>query len=233
MGDNMVLRRYFLAYGPLYVKVVISSLILMIIGATIFQVGIYYVGVNFVLPPQKLFQPLPPPYSTYVLSDMATYKMNLTGLLEICRYKFDTSGYISIDITGPSDALIEVTLDDLSTGKTLYSLITHGGETITIPIEKPGSYAINMKPLNRGIVEVSIVISYYTLREKPEAIFAKWLQAMGLLIFGIGFLVFLASPLVAAKYAESAYSLAPKEIREELANLGIAQLHRNRMKETE
>ena len=105
----------------------------------------------------------------------------------------------------------------------------------TVPGTQPSRLPclINMKPLNRGIVEVSIVISYYTLREKPEAIFAKWLQAMGLLIFGIGFLVFLASPLVAAKYAESAYSLAPKEIREELANLGIAQLHRNRMKETE
>lgn len=229
----MILRRYFLAYGPLYVKVIVSSLILMIIGAAMLQIGIYYVNANFIFPPTKLFQPLPPPYSTYKLSDVITYRTNISGYIEISRYSFKTPGYISIDLKIPSNALIEIALTETSTEQTLYGIIVQGSRKITIPIEKQGSYAINMKPLNTPIVEATIVISYYILSEKPEAIFAKWLQALGLTLFSIGFLVFLASPIVAAKYAESAYNLTPKEIREELANLGIARLHRNRLRETE
>ena len=239
----MVLKRYFVAYGPLYVRIIISSLILMIIGTTMFQVGINYIGVNFVLPPEKLFQPLPPPYSTYVLSDVSSRVVNVTVEEDLGTYTFQTPGYFSLTIKVQGASLARVKVYRVSTtsyaseasseSKPIYVLTTLSGETLTIPINEKGQYRVVIENIGSNMITVNYKLLIYTLREKPEALIAKWLQALGLVLFGIGFLVFLLSPIIAAKYAESAYRLAPKEIREELASLGIAQLHRNRLREYE
>jgi hypothetical protein len=231
----MVLKRYFLAYGALYVKVVVSSLILMIIGATLFQVGIYYIGENFVIPPDRFFQPLPPPYSKYILADMYPKITKLSSEEEILSFNTIFPGYLAVNIKSEQEALIKIRLVDLNKNNAVYIILTRTGETVVIPFNKPGKYALYMAPAGSQTtgVYLNIMVSIYYLRENPDAVIAKWLQGLGVLIYIIGLIVFFLSPVIASKYAETAYNLVPREIREELAELGIAQLHRKRLEESE
>ncbi len=226
----MFLKKFMLAYGPFYVRVVASSLTLMIIGLTIFYIGYYYIGVVVAFPPQNLLKILPPPYSRYVEHTSLVYQLNLLKDVEekVTTIAQPSPGYVFLDLTAQPRTDLEIKIYDSSSGRLLYSIIVYESTKINIPLEKSGKYDIsieNIDPYTRTC-SVMLRISAFSLREKNEVFIAKWLQSIGLVIYGVGFLAFLLSPKIASKYAEAAYMIAPKEIREQLANLSIAQLHR-------
>jgi len=236
----MVFRRFIIAYGTIYIRVVVSSLVLMIIGATMLQVGVLYLGVNLVTPPTRFLEPLPPPHSVYVLVDYRPHVINLTlhsstaynsstlRAIELCDHAFAMPGYVVLSVKmlrGSPVITVNVYETKSSESQLVYKNVIQGSETVVIPVPKKGSYKLELlvRATESSLVDVKVEV--YEMREKPDALIAKWLQGTGSAIFLVGVLILILSPIIARKYAEATYMIVPEKVAEKLAGYGIIRTH--------
>jgi len=239
----MVFRRFIIAYGAIYVRVVVSGLVLMIVGATMLQIGVLYIGVNLVIPPTRILEPLPPPYSVYVLVDYIPHIINFTvqnplpynsstlRVIEICDHKFAMPGYMVLSmkmLRGSPVITVNVYETKSSESQLIYKNVIQGSETIIIPIPRKGSYKLELlvRVAESSLVDVKVEV--YEMREKPDALIAKWLQGTGSAIFLVGTLILMLSPIIARKYAEASYMIAPEKVAAKLASYGITRIYSSR-----
>jgi len=244
----MVFRRFITAYGTVYIRVVVSSLVLMIVGVTLLQVGVLYLGVNLVIPPTRILEPLPPPHSVYVpvgykphiinltLQSSTPYNSSTLRVIDLYNHAFAMPGYMVLSVKmlrGSPVIIVNVYETKSIESQLVYRNVIQGSETIVIPIPRKGSYKLELliRAVESSLVDVEVGV--YEMREKPDALIAKWLQGTGLVIFLVGALVLILSPIIARKYAEASYMIVPEKVAEKLAGYGITRIyHGSREEET-
>jgi len=240
----LVFQRYVIAYGSQYLKVVLGSLFIMIIGLTIFYMGYESLG-NYVsiYPFERLFTAAPQPYSEYneIINEADT--TNLKGSVEIASFEIQGPGYMEVLVqsTSPTSLWLDISHRDpsLKIGpltiqeppESIESLYISTGKTYRIPLKEIGSYKILIRSTEE--IPVTVSIRVVALKDKLETIMAKWMQGLGSLMFFIGVVMFILSPLVAARHAHSTYLIAPKEFRDALAEAGIVRVSINNVKKEE
>ena len=237
----MVFKRYIEVFGGVYIRVVISGLILMFIGTIIYQIGVSSIGVVLIFPLNKLFSPIPPPYSYYEIADVDLYSgVNVAGRQLIGDYEFKSQGYITISyyMDEPLYATIYVEREGSSllftSGKeSVGARLVYGSGSFNIPVDKPGKYYLYIDVTPYTNKTLMLKITYYMLREKPEAILSKWLQALGFLIFLVGGLIVIFGHVITKRYVKASVTFMPRELREELIDLSILQLHNVNPKDEE
>lgn len=220
------IKRYLLAYGIFYIRVFTSGLILMIIGTTLLYIGIYYLGEIIILPLEKFMNPLPPPYSYYVLEEQSVQPATLDKThVQVSTLVFKTPGYLIIRVSSEDSVFFEIVITNRKTYESYGMIITSNQYYYNVPIQKPGEYDLYIRDLGSDTSKISLRIDKYVIQETMDAVLAKWLQGLGGLIFLIGLAVIVFSPIIAAKQAEAVY-LTPEKIREQLARSGVLRRYR-------
>jgi len=237
----LVFKRYIEVFGGVYIRVVISGLILMFIGTIIYQIGVSSIGTVLIFPLNKLFSPIPPPYSYYEVANVDLYSgVNIVGRQLIGEYEFKSLGYITISyyIDEPLHATIYVEREYSSllftvNKESVGARFIYGSGSFNIPVDKPGKYYIYIDAPPYTNKTLMLKITYSILREKPEAVLAKWLQSLGFLFFLVGGLIVIFGHVIAKRYVKASVSLMPRELKEELIDLSILQLHNVNPKDKE
>lgn len=226
-----IIKRYLLAYGIFYIRVFTSGLVLMIIGTTLLYIGVYYLGEVVVLPIDKFLNPLPPPYSSYVMETPIILIVNLEeNPVYVDTIVFKKPGYLIISISSEELALVEISIINRKTYES-YGMIVTNNPLISnkyyynVIIQKPGEYDLYIRDLGSSKKTVSLKIDKYVLVESLDGLLAKWLQGLGGFIFLVGLFIIILSPVIASKQAEAVY-LTPKKVREQIAGMGIIRRHR-------
>ncbi len=240
----MVIHRFIVSYGPYFARVVLSSIFIMAVGFAIFYIGYMQLdNMVLVFPPERFFYPAPNSLYTekkVVYSEVIGISYNNAHIER--TIEMNTTGYITINVEHPSYSLstVYIVVEYASypplgkifepffgrTGfKTLYSIESHGhSEKYIIPINKPGYYRIKIVGYLAFAQTITITITVTEIRDKPNVVFSKWLQFVGLMVFIFGLGMFAFAPLIASRHAHSTYLVTPSHIREELAKTGVFQL---------
>ncbi len=216
-------REFVIALGPLYLRVLIGSIVLMMVGLLMFSIGYYVLGNGIMLIPGRQYS-----YSSYissieyVVSDVKTFSLTLTTVPEIVgEFELRTPGYLSIDISSiEPDIAVQFDITD-SSHNLIYSVIVRNGEHVSLPIYSPGTYRVTARLASTQYLymsNVNVKIEVFSMREASSIIIARWFQLIGLTLIGIGFLILLFSYRIAVKTAEAEYYIPPKELREEIAS---------------
>lgn len=222
------IQEFILSLGPIYIRVVVGALLIMIIGLIFFSIGYYVLGNRLVLIPGR-----PQIYTVYaqnleyVIGGVETYTLTLSsGPITITTVRMPTPGYISIDLSSyMSGIIIRFDIIDESSNIVVYSIILTPGEHETIPIYSPGTYRINAIALHGSeysLANVKIEVGY--LREKSSIIIARWFQLLGLTFVILGFTIFMLAYKIAYKSAEAIYNIPPSKLMEEIANQSYLRL---------
>ncbi len=218
------IRGFVIALGPIYLRVLLGSIVLMMIGLLMFSVGYYVLGNGIMLIPGRQYEDTRLVNSVeYVVSDVKTFSIPLvTSPTELYEFNLKSPGYLSIDISSlETDTAVQFDIIDASSNSLVYSVVVHSGERVSLPIYSPGTYKINVRLATAPylyIGNVNIKVEVFSIRESSTIIIARWFQMMGLTLIGLGFLVLLFSYKIAVKTAEVEYYIPPEELREEIAS---------------
>lgn len=222
------IQEFILALGPIYVRVVVGALLVMIIGLVFFSIGYYVLGNRLVLLPGR-----PHIYTVYtqnleyVVSSVETQTITLASSpTTVTTINLPCPGYIMIDLSSfISGIVVRFDVIDESSGTIVYSIIMTPGDHESIPIYSPGTYRVVAIPLHGSeysIANIKIETGY--LREKTSIIIARWFQLLGLSFVLLGFTIFLLAYKIAYKSAESIYNIPPSRIMEEIASQSYLRL---------
>jgi len=217
------LQEFILSLGPFYLRVVVGSIVLMMIGLVLFSVGYYVIGHGVVLLPGRQYV-----YSSYyesieyVPSTIETIPASLSTVpTDITVVDLKSPGYINIELSSSEYISVRFDIIDRSTNQLVYAVVIDSGEKTVIPIYNPGEYRITAS-LSSGptiyVIPANIRVEVFIAKEATPIIVARWFQLTGLSLLGIGFLILLFSYRIATKTAEAEYYIPPSELREEIAS---------------
>jgi uncharacterized protein YjeT (DUF2065 family) len=227
------MQEFILAMGPHYVRIIAGSLVIMIIGATLFFIGYAYIGFHIVLFPSMI-------YTYYPYMNTYEYRVSLSEVknvflgntpIEIDSVRFRSPGYLILEIVSSCyTCSIRINIIDTSTGRLVYSIVFYGSGNSTIPITRTGTYRIEGYIESTSISSTVAVVNIKAIimREKSNIIISRWLQAVGLAIVFIGLLIFIFAPRIARKSIETTYMMPPREIREDLARMSYLKIFEER-----
>lgn len=217
------LKEFILSLGPFYLRVVIGSIILMMIGLILFSIGYYVIGHGVVLLPGRQYV-----YSSYhesieyVPSTVETIPITLSSIpTDLAIVELKSPGYINIELSTPEYISVRFDIIDRSTNQLVYAVVIDSGEKTVIPIYQPGEYRITALLSSSPsiyVIPATVKVEVFIAKEATPIIIARWFQLTGLSFLGIGFLILLFSYRIATKTAEAEYYIPPSELREEIAS---------------
>ncbi len=218
-GLGYKIRKNLEVFGPYYVRILLASIMLMVIGSIIFTIGLHIINYRLALPflgEQQLSE-----YTIYYPAGHYVRQLTLTGgeRSTDCEFSLKSHGFIMISAkvnTRDNTAVLKIV--DTRTELQVDEVIVYQA-TSNYKIElSPGSYRIDIEtnPI-LGLGNMTLDVRIYASREKIEFILARWLQILGLVFMGLGLVIFVLSYEIARKEVEAAYMIPPKQVREMLA----------------
>ncbi len=225
-GLGYKIKKNLEVFGPYYIRILIASILLMVVGSIIFTIGLHMVNYRLALPFFNIGELSS--YTVYYPADHIIEHPTLLGGTIILdkEIRLGSRGIAIINAeVYTRDYTAVIVIRDSKTDALINSVVVHkklDNYNLTL---YPGTYKvyIHTDPI-LGLGNMTIDIKVYASREKVELIIARWLQILGLIFMGLGLVVFGLSYELARREAEADYMVPPKEIREVIARESYIRL---------